>query len=72
MRGDTAHMDLGTPQAELEAILERDSWVVIRGDRDTVLALVPKGLSDQGWRRLHHCISTFVKNLYTNSSGRKP
>lgn len=59
MKSDKAFGDLGTSQAELQAILERDSWIVVRGDRGTVLALVPKGLSPQGWGRL----SGFVQDL---------
>lgn len=56
-------------QAELDAILSRDDWTVIRGDRGTVLALVPRGLSPQGWQRLFDYVLDKYKNL---SSGRKP
>jgi hypothetical protein len=52
MMSDKAKAEDVKSQAELEAILEGSDWQVVRGDRGTVLALVPRGLSLQGWRRL--------------------
>lgn len=63
MMTDLAKAEDVKTQVELDAILNRDSWQVIRGDRGTVLALVPRGLSPQGWQRLFDYVLNKYKNL---------
>lgn len=64
MKSDKARAaDSITPQAELEVILGRDTFDIIRGDRGVVLALIPRGLSTQGWERLFDYVLDKYKNL---------
>lgn len=63
MMSDVAKVEDVKTQAELDAILERSDWQVIRGDRGSVLALVPRGLSPQGWQRLFDFVLDKYKNL---------
>lgn len=63
MMSDKAKAEDVKTQAELEAILERSDWQVVRGDRGSVLALVPRGLSPQGWQRLFDYVMDVYKNL---------
>lgn len=51
-------------QEELDAILSRSDWQVVRSlDRGVVLALIPRGLSTQGWERLFDYVLDRFKNL---------
>jgi hypothetical protein len=63
MMSDPAKEEPVKTQVELDAILSRDDWTVIRGDRGVVLALVPRGLSPQGWGRLFDYMLDKYKNL---------
>lgn len=63
MKSDLLKAEAVKTQAELDAILSRDTFDVIRGDRGTVLALVPRGLSAQGCQRLFDYMLDRYKNL---------
>jgi hypothetical protein len=46
---------------EATGLVDAMSWTRIFGDRHTTLALIPRGLSKQGWKRLaDFCLKQIV------------